>query len=62
MLEAKKGAYKDMYPEDLLSVVLKEVVQRTKIDPKESGSHVGDARSGDPRVLAEDIGDVLGNC
>jgi acetyl-CoA acetyltransferase len=29
-----KGGFKDMYPEDLLAVILKAAAERAKIDPK----------------------------
>lgn len=31
---AGKGGFKDLYPEDMLAIVLKAAAERAKIDPK----------------------------
>lgn len=38
--KAKRGGFKDAYPEDLLAPVLKALVDKTKVDPKEVGDIV----------------------
>ncbi|XP_020273969.1 3-ketoacyl-CoA thiolase 2, peroxisomal-like [Asparagus officinalis] len=38
--KSKRGGFKDTYPEDLLTPVLKAVIDKTKLDPKEVGDIV----------------------
>lgn len=40
LCKSKRGGFKDTYPEDLLAPVLKAVVEKTKLDPKEVGDIV----------------------
>ncbi|KAM7257623.1 hypothetical protein ACFE04_013364 [Oxalis oulophora] len=40
LCKAKRGGFKDTYPDDLLAPVLKAVVEKTKLDPKEIGDIV----------------------
>lgn len=40
LCKSKRGGFKDTYPEDLLAPVLKALVDKTKLDPKEVGDIV----------------------
>ncbi|KAH9615482.1 hypothetical protein KSS87_003179 [Heliosperma pusillum] len=40
LCKAKRGAFKDTYPDDLLSIVLKAVIEKTNLNPAEVGDIV----------------------
>jgi acetyl-CoA acyltransferase 1 len=40
LCKAKRGGFKDTYPDDLLAAVLKGVIEKTNLDPKEIGDIV----------------------